>query len=254
MSAKKGEPERESLRDASGQQEVSDERLEVLPTDDDDRVSDVIGPDRDDLDLKDDGALNFTWNDEETDNQGGPIDFHEAGRQAQAQIIADETDLTTTPHSLAEERGATPDIEPSFTDQTLISDPEAASGGPDDISDPASDLDETYTPPIDPVITVRDSGEVAVLGGFSTDSSGQITPQRSSDGQIGDEAIADAVRAALKLDAATTDLRIAVTALEGVVRLRGTVADLDDADNAESVAAGVEGVLEVQEQLDVTNA
>lgn len=37
----------------------------------------------------------------------------------------------------------------------------------------------------------------------------------------------------------------------GIVHLRGQVSDLDDADNAEAVAARVPGVQEVIEELDV---
>ncbi len=39
----------------------------------------------------------------------------------------------------------------------------------------------------------------------------------------------------------------------GVVHLRGRVADLDDADNAEAVASRVPGIREVVEELDVTD-
>ena len=37
----------------------------------------------------------------------------------------------------------------------------------------------------------------------------------------------------------------------GIARLRGLVQDLDDAENAEEVAARVPGVIEVREELDV---
>jgi len=225
---------------------ITDDRLGLLRRDEGDRVSDVIGPDRDDAELYEDDDLTFV-----PDGATSDIDFAEAGRQTRIQIVADETDLTTTPHELAEAGGTRIEVEPSWTDQPLLTDPAAAVGDSDDSSDPASDLDETYTPPIDPVVTTRASGELEILGGFEASADGQVHPQRSSDGQIGDEALADAVRAALRLDAATTDLRINVTAMQGVVRLRGTVPDLDDADNAESVAANVEGVLEVQEELTV---
>ena len=52
-------------------------------------------------------------------------------------------------------------------------------------------------------------------------------------------------------DAATTDFEIDVLVRQGVVRLRGAVADLDDAANAESVAYRVPGVREVVEELEV---
>jgi osmotically-inducible protein OsmY len=75
----------------------------------------------------------------------------------------------------------------------------------------------------------------------------------SSDYRAGDEALADAVRQELAEDAATADLVIHVAVRNGVVHLRGRVADLDDADNAESVAARVPGIREVVEELDVAS-
>jgi osmotically-inducible protein OsmY len=53
----------------------------------------------------------------------------------------------------------------------------------------------------------------------------------------------------LREDALTTDLRIEVDVRNGVVTLTGEVERLDDATNAEAVAARVEGVREVREKL-----
>ncbi|GAC1329644.1 MAG: hypothetical protein NVSMB2_28610 [Chloroflexota bacterium] len=75
----------------------------------------------------------------------------------------------------------------------------------------------------------------------------------SSDGRIGDEALADAVRRELHQDASTTELRILVAVRNGVVHLRGQVPDLDDADNVEAVASRVPGIREVVEELEVAN-
>jgi osmotically-inducible protein OsmY len=55
----------------------------------------------------------------------------------------------------------------------------------------------------------------------------------------------------LREDAATTDLMITVSAANGYVRLRGSVPTIDDADNAQEVAARVPGVVEVIDDLDV---
>ena len=95
-------------------------------------------------------------------------------------------------------------------------------------------------------------GSSHVLGGFG---SGEEVPVESSasDTRPGDEALADAVRRELAEDAATTDLTIFVAVRNGVVHLRGQVTDLDDADNAESVAASVPGIREVVEELEVTS-
>ena len=109
-----------------------------------------------------------------------------------------------------------------------------------------------YSPPEDPVITTNAHGEPQVLGGFGEDT--EITVERSAlDGQRGDEAIADAIRRELNEDAATADLLIVVAVRNGVAHLRGKVADLEDAENAESVAARVPGVREVVEELEVSS-
>ena len=91
-----------------------------------------------------------------------------------------------------------------------------------------------------------------MLGGFSASSmeSVEVAPS-ASDNRLGDEAIEDAIRRELREDASTTDLNIQVLVRQGVARLRGTVADLDDAENAEAVASRVPGVREVVEELEV---
>src|SRR5258707_687831 len=83
--------------------------------------------------------------------------------------------------------------------------------------------------------------------------SGFVVERSASDGPPGDEALADAVRRELAEGSATTDLTIVVAVRQGVVHLRGQVPDLDDADNAEAVAARVPGIRDVVEELDVTN-
>ena len=59
------------------------------------------------------------------------------------------------------------------------------------------------------------------------------------------------MQSALRHDAATTDLAIEVTVEQGIVRLRGRVRGPEDVDAAEEVAARVEGVKEVVEELQV---
>jgi hypothetical protein len=170
----------------------------------------------------------------------------------QAEVIDAETDLTTTPHLLDGADAAEPDLEPSLMDQEILTDPMAAAGGPDDVTDPVAEGDEVYVPPTDPVIGADPHGEPRVLGGFSTSADGQITPKRSaSDGQIGDEALVDAVQSALRHDAATADLVIDVTVEGGIVRLSGRVPGLEDVDNAEAVAGRVMGVVDIVEELQV---
>jgi hypothetical protein len=169
-----------------------------------------------------------------------------------AEVIDEETDLTTTPHRLDGPDAALPDLEPSLTDQEILDDPMAASGGADDLVDPVAEGDEVYVPPTDPVVATGEHGETRVLGGFSTDAGGQAPPRRSaSDGKVGDEALVDAVLSALHHDAATADLVVDVTVEQGIVWLRGRVAGLEDVDNAEAVAGRVPGVVDVVEELQV---
>lgn len=171
-----------------------------------------------------------------------------------AEVVDEETDLTTSPHTLdgTDTAYLDADVEPSLVDQPLLTDPIAAVGGQDDITDPAADGDAVYVPPTDPVVGTGRHGDVRVLGGFSPSAEEEIRPRRSaSDGQIGDEAIVDAVQSALLRDAATTELTIKVTVEQGIVYLRGTVAGPEDAENAEAVASRVEGVKEVVEELEV---
>jgi osmotically-inducible protein OsmY len=128
---------------------------------------------------------------------------------------------------------------------------QASGAGSSGADDPASGGDAVYSPPIDPVVTTDAHGRAHVLGGFG--SGEEVSVEPSSDYRPGDEALADAVRRELAEDAATADLSIFVAVRNGVAHLRGQVADLDDADNAESVAARVPGIREVAEELDVSS-
>jgi osmotically-inducible protein OsmY len=143
------------------------------------------------------------------------------------------------------------ELEPDFTDQRLLRDPINAAG-PNDTEDLVESGDEVYTPPDDPVITTDRRGRTQVLGGFDEESS--VPVERSAmDSAPGDEALADAIRRELKEDAATADLVILVAVRQGVAHLRGNVTDLEDAENAEAVAARVPGVREVVEEIDVAS-
>jgi hypothetical protein len=148
-------------------------------------------------------------------------------------------------------------LEPGdFTDQRFIHDPTAASGPsgthPEDSDEPpeddADEGDDVYIPPTDPV---RDRNN-EVLGGFQTTAMDDDEEPRSQFvGGIADEGLVDAVLLELEQDASTSGLEIQVSSYEGVVRLRGTVQDLEDAENAEAVAARVPGVREVLDELEL---
>ena len=144
------------------------------------------------------------------------------------------------------------ELEPDFTDQPMLRDVTHAAGPSS--SDP-EDLVESgnlvYSPPEDPVVGTDAHGRAHVLGGFGETD---VTVEGSAmDDRPGDEALADAVRRELREDAATSDLSIVVAVRQGVAHLRGRVADLEDAENAEAVAARVPGVREVVEELEVSN-
>jgi len=143
------------------------------------------------------------------------------------------------------------ELEPDFEDQTLSSDQLSASGPSGSADDLVSDGDTPYFPPTDPVIRVRENSDPEVVGGFTPTSDTTMEVDRSADGTIGDEALADAVRRELREDASTADLEIDVAVRKGVAILRGRVTDLDDAENAEAVAGSVPGIRDVVEDLRV---
>jgi len=144
------------------------------------------------------------------------------------------------------------ELEPDFMDRPGFSDPTQAAGATSSSEDDPAETGEVYTPPIDPVIRTDAHGDAQVLGGFGLSADDDVSVERSAEDRVpGDEALAEAIRRELAEDSATTDLNVAVIVRNGVAHLRGQVADLDDADNAESVAARVPGVREVIEELEV---
>jgi osmotically-inducible protein OsmY len=150
--------------------------------------------------------------------------------------------------------GASPDLaddeslEPGdFTDQETVDSPQMAGGPSMSLEeDEVSEGGGVWVPPTDPVGTNRE-----IIGGFSGSSLDSVEVDRSSDGTLGDEGIADAVRRELREDSATTDLQVEIEVAEGVVYIRGAVALLEDAENAEAVAATVPGVVDVIDETEV---
>lgn len=146
------------------------------------------------------------------------------------------------------------ELEPDFMDRPGFTDPLQAAGASSSEEEDMAESGEVYTPPIDPVIREDARGDAQVLGGFGLAADDDLSVERSAeDRSPGDEALADAIRRELAEDSATTDLNIIVAVRNGIAHLRGQVADLDDADNAESVAARVPGVRDVVEELDVAS-
>jgi osmotically-inducible protein OsmY len=125
-------------------------------------------------------------------------------------------------------------------------------------SRPEDDADdsggEPFFPPTDPVVTTDRRGDAQVLGGFGATSLDDVAVARSaSDREPGDEALVDAVRRELRQDALTTDLEVEVEVevRDGVAVLRGTVADLVDAESFEEVAGRVPGIRDVLDRTEI---
>jgi osmotically-inducible protein OsmY len=148
-------------------------------------------------------------------------------------------------------------LEPGdFTDQQILENAEGAAGptAVSDIDQEYSEGEESYVPPVDP----PSDGADEVIGGFQTTSMdpGEAVDVGGRDELISaapDELIRERVLRELREDSATTALEIEVEVASGVVRLRGTVDDIEDAENAEEVASRVEGVEEISEELKLRN-
>jgi hypothetical protein len=112
---------------------------------------------------------------------------------------------------------------------------------------------EPYFPPTDPPLSTRSLSNARVRGGFASTSLEE--PEEPEDEPLrvkgGDDAIAARVRYALRTDAYTADLNIHVEVEDGTVRLYGKVRSIDDIEQAEQVAGNVEGVEEVEEELEI---
>jgi osmotically-inducible protein OsmY len=160
-------------------------------------------------------------------HEGADGQVPSAGNLADTIVEVDDANVELVPDLM----GASPGL----TDERLV----------------IEDGEEPYFPPTDPVVG-DNRGNLEVLGGWSGTSSDDSAPAPSAlDGLPGDEALADAVRRELREDAATTALEVSVLVRNGTVHLRGVVPDMVDAENAEAVAARVEGVVEVVEELEV---
>lgn len=136
-------------------------------------------------------------------------------------------------------------------------------GTPDDIG--VIEEGETYFPPVDPVVEPARSGRgLEIVGGFQSeatddteevggvafDESVSVNNETRLIERDDDEMREDVLRA-LQEDSETTSLVLDVDVLRGVVYLRGNVQSIDDAENAESVASRVPGVVRVEDRTNV---
>jgi hypothetical protein len=150
---------------------------------------------------------------------------------------------------------AWPEDDAPENDFAYVDNPETARLDPDFSNSPGttdpdlSDEGVPFFPPTDPVVEPsNDEEELAVVGGFQATSMDD-DPTDPQGRWPGDGQLEDMIERELREDALTTDLRIEVDVRNGVVTLTGEVERLDDATNAEAVAARVEGVREVREKL-----
>src|SRR5262249_243437 len=123
-------------------------------------------------------------------------------------------------------------LEADFTNQPLetYGDADDEAGIEDDLPD---ETDTAFFAPTDAVIRTNAAGNIDCENGCAPTASDEPQVERSAEDNIpGDEALADAVRLALAEDASTTDLRLHVHVNQGVVYIRGKVADLEDSENA----------------------
>lgn len=126
--------------------------------------------------------------------------------------------------------------------------------GTTDTAESAAEDVPFFAPTDPPVVRApRDDEGFQVAGGFSETSmdSPIELEQLPSHLLSGDDEIARLVRMALREDAGTTDLPIAVHVRRGIVYLRGVVQSLAEVELAEGVASRVPGVDEVREELEV---
>lgn len=112
---------------------------------------------------------------------------------------------------------------------------------------------EVYFPPTDPPVTLRRYTNAGMMDGFSATSDEEPTEPEDHPLRVqgNDEELAEQVRYALAADAYTADLNIEVEVEYGVVYLHGKVRSLEDIEQAEQVAGGVQGIEDVEEDLEI---
>ncbi|HZU81058.1 MAG TPA: BON domain-containing protein [Acidimicrobiales bacterium] len=172
--------------------------------------------------------------------------YENAGRLDPSFVPGDE--IAQSPPVILESEGldAGFDQVPLETDSTDVVDESVY----DDV--PPVEPDPAYFAPTDPVVEPDRQGNLQVVGGWDpTSMSSDTVDPSAEDNQPGDEALADAIRRELREDASTNALQLDVEVERGVAHLRGTVTDLTDAENAESVASQVPGVREVIDETTV---
>jgi hypothetical protein len=110
----------------------------------------------------------------------------------------------------------------------------------------AVDDESPWMAPVDPLILPRGTDRAVVPGAID-----DLEESDESEEALSDDQIAARVRRLLRMDSATSMLRIHVAVKDGEVTLRGRVQTLEDTDNAAEVASRVPGVIDVVDELEV---
>ena len=125
--------------------------------------------------------------------------------------------------------------------------------GETDNPDEAAEEGLTWVPPTDPpVVGTQDDGDPRIAAGFgSTADDEPFDADHHGDALPVEDEVTARVREALLADAATTSYADGLTldSEGGVVRVAGTVSDLDDETSVLEVVLGVDGVSDVENQL-----
>jgi len=186
--------------------------------------------------------------------------YRSADDQGEFPAAAELDDLgQITPTDVYEgelETGTADDLpqDPDAENLELLTELDLRAGETDDAME-AAEEGFTYVPPIDPPVVPGEGYENAeVASGLGTSAFDEPYDEDHHDDFItDDDEVRARVREALRADSSTTQYagKIAITARDGVVTLRGEVDDLVDSDNLLAVAEYVDGVDEVVDELRV---
>ena len=153
------------------------------------------------------------------------------------------------------EAGTADDLpdDPDAENLEMLTELELRAGETDD---PMEAVEEgfTYLPPIDPPVVPGGDDNAEIASGLGLSALDEPYDEDHHDDFItADDEMRARVREALRADSSTTQYasKIAIAARDGVVTLRGEVADLVDSDNLLAVAEYVDGVDEVVDELRV---
>lgn len=140
------------------------------------------------------------------------------------------------------------DVENQYYAQEVT--PETTEGWTTDPSESVEEA-EVYMPPTDPPVLPSSNQGADIATGTGTSAEG--APFRA-DAPAGDAWIQEEVTRVLQEDSLTSELPLSVNVANGTVFIHGFVRDAEDAEQAESVAGLVPGVVSVEDRTVVDAA